>query len=1510
MKTEYNGLEIAVIGMAGRFPKSKDLDEFWTNLKEGKELISFYTDEELIEAGIDENLLKNPNYIKAQGYLEGSEYFDPSFFGYTTDEAEVMDPQTRLFHEYAYKALEQAGYLPNNYKGLIGLFAGGGYNFQWAVKNYIQNDIDFAKSLLINTQTLATLVSYKLNLKGPSYTLYTACSTSLVAIHNATQSLLNGECDIALTGGVTVPDRKSGYLYQEGMISSSDGHNRTFDAKASGTVGSSGIGIVVLKRLDEALKDNDHIYAIIKGSAINNDGNRKVGYTAPSIDGQLEVIKLAQLISDIPAESISYVECHGTATNLGDPVEVEALKLAFNSDKRNSCGIGSVKSNIGHTDIAAGVAGFIKAVLCLNHRTLVPSLHFENPNPKIDFENSPFYVITDTKKWKNELYPLRASVTSLGIGGTNAHLILEEAPNKILSSKSRDFKLILLSGKTKTALDNNALNMKEYLIEHQEIDLADAAYTLQIGREHFKHRLMAVGRTIKEIMEATESNSIRETIILNEGRKIVFMFPGQGSQYVNMGRELYQSEIFFKKEMDLCFEIVQKLTGKNLRDIIFPENMKEDSAMSVNSTDIAQPLIFILEYCLAKLMIHWGVNPETMIGHSIGEYVAACLSRVFSLEDGLQLVIERGRIIAKANNGVMISVMIRERCLIELLDEDISLAAVNSSELCVVSGTIEAITRFEKKLMKQGYKSTRLSTSHAFHSYMMDEILEEFRNFVSKIVLHSPQNRYISNLSGTWINELEVKTAEYWVRHLRCTVKFSEGLEELFKVEERLFIEIGPGGALSSFVNTHKSRQEKQIALTSMRKPKEKENDVKYLTNLLGRLWMNGVDIKWEKYYEGENRLKVVLPTYEFDKHECEIRVDVEKEINRNRNNGFNTDLHKTNIYDWFYFSNWNLVFLPEIEEVTQKNKQYVVISDNSFLSSSFQRELEIKKKEYTLLNDCSVSIDDYDSYLLHSFDKIYFKNDIEINVICFFVLNETKSTSFYYKLLSIAKILGNNYERFGIKIFVLTNTVYEIVGNENIIPIQSIVTGPIKVIPKEYENISCYQVDLDVKNLDNEFSSSITASNLLKLTCNLGFIDLKQQIYGLRGKKIWQPVVEKLSIKEEWKSNLKYGGVYLITGGMRGIGFVIAEYLATTFKAKLILVTRASFPNKESWQEILEKNDINKDLRKKIKEILKMEENGAEILVVTTDVTDSDSINELKNLIMQKYGRLNGVIHSAGIADGGLINFRNKQSSEFVFAPKITGTINLDYLLNEFDSDFMVLFSSLSSIIGPLGQVAYVSANAFLDTYALKRSLAGKPTISINWDTWKDIGMAFDILNEDKNDKTHLLHGISSDEGKRIFEVILKQKNPQVIVSTHDLKYRIMHDKINRNLMEEQENLDHDDDVLEINIDDRESLQRFIKRLVEKHKRNYEELKVGDNFFDIGLTSLDIINIYSELKNKIKINVTLIGMYEHTSVSQLTDYIREIANGYELKTDNLKEEYIITTNMKNKLKQLKERGR
>jgi len=880
----YEG--IAIIGMAGRFPGAESIEEFWTNLVAGKESISFFSDAELAESGLDAAALKRRGqYVPARGVLKEADCFDAAFFGIHPKEAEVTDPQQRVFLEACWAALERAGYAPSQVRGTVGVFAGVNCNTYFP--NALQQRPDLLELvgsdlvMLGNEKDyLTTRVAYKLGLTGPALNVSTACSTSLVAVCQAYQFLLTHQCDMALAGGASVRvPQKSGYYFDEGNIGSSDGHTRTFDAQASGTAFSNGVGVVVLKRLEDAVNDGDRIYAVIKGAALNNDGSQRVSFGAPGVEGQSEVIAMAHALAGVDPATISCVEAHGTATPLGDPIEVAGLTKAFRlgTQARQFCALGSVKTNVGHLDAAAGVTGLIKMALALHNKIIPASLHFTKPNPKLDLDNSPFYVNASLQQWNTKPgVPRRAGVSSFGTGGTNAHVVLEEAPELPPPGPSRPWQLLVLSAKTTDALDRATANLSEYLKHlagHADADiamreLADAAFTLQTGRSEFVRRRIVACQSAANGVAALETRDPKRVYTHHQQLSeppVVFMFPGQGAQYPGMGAALYRIEPVFRTEVDRCVELIQPILGIDLRTLMFPATGSEkESEELLVQTRFTQPALFVTEYALARLWMSWGVKPAAMIGHSVGEYVAACLAGVFTLEDALALVVRRGALVQAQPGGTMLSVRLPEKEVLPLLNPELSIAAINSPHLCVVSGPHDAIAVLEKQLESHGVSVRHLHTSHAFHSAMMEPVLAPFTELLRRVKLHDPQTPFVSNVTARWITAEEAKAPEYWAGHVRQTVRFAEGVGELLGNARNVLLEVGPGQTLSTLSRQHPAKSANQIVLASL--PLTGDQEPRGILEALGRLWMAGVTPNWQGFYANESRRRVVLPTYPFER--------------------------------------------------------------------------------------------------------------------------------------------------------------------------------------------------------------------------------------------------------------------------------------------------------------------------------------------------------------------------------------------------------------------------------------------------------------------------------------------------------------------------------------------------------------------------------------------------------------------------------------------------------------------
>ncbi|NIM16727.1 MAG: SDR family NAD(P)-dependent oxidoreductase [Candidatus Aminicenantes bacterium] len=1536
--SKRTGLEIAVIGMAGKFPGAEDIDAFWDNMKNGMESITFFTDEELALEGVSREHLENPNYVKAKGIVKDADCFDASFFDYVPVEAQLMDSQKRLFHEYAWKALENAGYCPNTFDGLIGLYAGASSSFPWEgvhVFSGLGVDVeDFSAAHLKDKDYMCTWVSYKLNLKGPSFTVQTACSTSLVAIHLACRALLTGECDMALAGGVTVNfPQKAGYLYHEGLINSPDGHCRPFDAGANGTVSGEGIGIVVLKPLEDAVADRDSIDAVVKSTAVNNDGLRKMGYTVPSIDGQADVIKMALRFGQVESESIGYLEAHGTATALGDPVEIEALKLAFNTPKKGFCAVGSVKANIGHLDAAAGVAGFIRTVLALKHRAIPPSFYFQKPNLKIDFENSPFFVNRELRKWKNNEYPLRAGVSSFGIGGTNAHAILEEAPeirSKAASTPARKYELILLSAKTKPSLERGTEKLAAYFKKHPDMNLADAAYTLQVGRGAFRHRRMVVCHTSDEVVAALSSpgtGKVHTFISRVQKRPVIFMFSGQGSQYVNMGLGLYQTEPLFKREMDHCFEVLAAIMGEDIKTVLYPDNStpvfsmkastsgaskKEIFEEKINQFIYTSPLKFAFEYSLARLLMTWGIRAYAMIGHSFGEYVAACIAGVFSLEDGLTLAALRGKLMHMMPEGTMMSVSLSEEELRPYLKSipELSLAAVNGFSLCIVSGPYGAIDALENQLLEKGRECARLRVPRAGHSNMLNPILKPFEEKAKEITFYKPQIPYISGLSGKWVKVREAVDPHYWARHLVETIRFYDGLTELLKEENAVFVQMGSDRSLSTFVTLHPDIKPDNLVINLVRHPKDDTADVYFLMHKIGLLWLYGIQPDWNVFHSERERYRIHLPTYSFDRQRFQLNISLE-EIAAKGLAGGNLR-RKDDPADWFYVPSWSRSdcsgrFVPVVPQTADLRKRLVFIG-NSSLGSKVLKALEqgdgnvvtVKSgKTFGKENSSAYIVNpakpgDYDLLIT----RLQKDGQLPDAIVHLWLVTGPESwgptlqkvdktlNMGFYSLFHLVRALGKHGFTDPLHIDMVSNNMQEVFGEDLLYPEKTTVLGPVKIIPVEYPNITCRSIDIVTPKPGSRQEVKL-ASQLARELQN-GQSHQPGSVIAYRGTHRWEQTFKPVRLEKPGNSMppLKEKGVYLLTGGLGGIGLVIAHHLAHTVQAKLVLTTRSAFPDKKNRERWLKSHAEDDPISSKIRKVLELEELGSEVMVVTADAADEEQVQAAVSRVMERFGSINGIIHCAGLPDGAAIQVRTMEMTDKILAPKVKGTLVLEetFQAKGIEPDFVIYCSSTNAVLPAFGQVGHCSANAFLDAMALYKMSKGGPfTVSINWNPWLEVGQAAESMKEAAAPSgTSQLDALLSAEGVDVFTRILAADLSQVVVSTNDfnLKHEQFYTAEVSQIQEEVEESDFSPTTLRsrpeldsIYAPPRNGIEKVLVKIWQRFF-GFQQVGVHDNFFALGGDSLKAMTIITKIHRELKVKIPLAEVFVHPTIAELSEFI------------------------------------
>ncbi|MCC6606154.1 MAG: SDR family oxidoreductase [Anaerolineae bacterium] len=1502
---QLDGSEIAIIGLACRFPGANDLEKFWQNLVNGVESITDLPDEEIDLQGWDAALLENPSYVKRAPLLENVDKFDAGFFGLTPKEAEVMDPQQRFFLECAWEALERAGYNPETYEENIGVFAGARTNtylYNLVTNPEVMRSLGaFEIGLGNDLAFMTSRVSFKLNLRGPSYSIHTACSTALAAVHLACQSLLIHECHMALAGGVAINvPQKTGYLYQPGGIVSPDGHCRAFDVESQGTLFGSGVGIVVLKRLEEAILEGDQIYAVIRGTATNNDGARKASFTAPGVQGQEDVILEALAAAGVEPDEISYIETHGTGTALGDTIEIRALARAFGTatDETGFCALGSVKTNFGHLDAAAGIASLIKTVLALQHKTLPPTLYFNEPNPNIDFANTPFYVNARQAPWQTKRLPRRAGVSSFGIGGTNAHIVLEEAPHLAPSGETRSSQLLLLSARSEAALAQATHNLASHLqtraaeLPDSEMAfryLADAAYTLQVGRKAFKHRLIAVCQTLTQgakDLEALTPGAVFSDQSEVEDRNVAFLFPGQGAQYVQMSADLYQAEPVFREQVDHCAELLEPHLGLDLRTILFPEATQTEVATAqLQQTAFTQPALFVIEYALAQLWQSWGIRPQAMLGHSIGEYVAACLAGVFSLETALALVAARGRFMQSLPEGGMLAVFAGEDVVQASLSADLSLAAVNLPEQCVVSGTMQAIEQLSKKFEAEGIEVRHLRTSHAFHSSMMEPILDKFAALVGQATLQSPQLPFLSNVSGTWITDDEATNPEYWGHHLRQTVRFSDNLSELLKNKDWVLLEVGPGKTLTRMVRQHDDYDQTQVLLASSRHPDQKQPDDAFILKTLGRLWLAGVQVDWAGFYAQEKRHRAPLPTYPFERQRYWIEA---RPVNDTTAVSPRITRKIDDVDAWLNVPSWKRVPLPShlVAQELEDKKTWLLFMDEMGIAKAIADRLQqAKQTVICVFAGDSFSADGAETFVINPQEAIDYltllqelqqQKKLPDSVLHLWNVTARLPTAAngetfkqaqwlgYYSLLFLAQALAQANVLTPLHIWAVSNHLQEVESHDTVQPEKATLLGPCRVIPQEYAHITCHSLDLDENHpeLIRQILAEVTAVP-------------SDFAVAYRGRRRWVQTFECVTPFDNAPVPLKEQGVYLITGGLGGVGQILARTLAESYRARLVITSRSPFPPPEDWEVWLKTHDDNDRVSRNIHNIRELESLGAAVLILQADVVDEAQMKAAIEQIKVRFGQLNGVLHAAGVTSGSSVFTPladiGINESETQFGPKAYGLYILESVLQLEPLDFCLLFSSNAAILGGLGFVAYSASNGFMDAFALSRSgRTNWPWISANWDHWPEETKQYAGFQTSMEQFT-----MTVAESEAAFKKVLTlAKEGHVVVSTGDLTERmkvwISRESTEVDLIIHNGRAAHPRPAIQsIYVAPETDTEKLVASIWQE-VLGIELVGIHDSFFDLGGHSLLATRLIARLRDAFQVDLPLSHFFESPTVAEL----------------------------------------
>lgn len=1405
--------DIAVIGMSGRFPGARSVEVFWQNICAGVESITHFSDEELLKAGVDPGALNDPTYVKAGAVLDDIELFDASFFGLSPNEAAVMDPQQRLFLEEVWNVLERAGYNPETYPGAISLFAGSG------ISTYLLNNI-YPNKHMIDTlgtmqvllgndkDSLTTRIAYLLNLTGPCYTVQTYCSTSLVAVGIACSSLLRGECDMALAGGVAISvPHKVGYYYQEGGVASPDARCKAFDANANGAPLGNGVAVVLLKCLENALEDGDTIHAIIKGSAINNDGSLKVGYTAPGVQGQTNVLVEAMTNANVEADSIHYIEAHGTGTPLGDAIELAALIKAFSKSttRKSFCAIGSVKTNVGHLDRAAGVTGLIKAVFALKHKCLPPSLHYTIPNPQVDLHHSQFYVNTKLTEWKTDGEPRRAGVSAFGIGGTNAHVILEEAPVIQPSTSRRSHHILLLSAKTASALATTTDNLRSYLRDHPTVNLADVAYTLQVGRKVFAHRRLLTCTDVPSAITAlAHDDSMTTATVYAAERPVALVFGDIDAWYSGIARELYTQEPVFQREIEHCCELLKIPTqGDFLQTLLSPLCIERCEQTSENY--LAH---FIIQYALARLLLLQGVTPQVLYGNQQRELVAACLADVLSLEDALSLISKRDALMQECGRNMMNGD--------QRSDESIYL------------------TSLQQMLLKE------------------------------------PQIPCISSVTRTWLTTKQATDPAYWAMRL-CTPAHNDPALALFtqKKPEWVLLPIG--------------------TISERKEPKGAEGDT-YLMTTLGQLWLAGASIDWSRFHEEECRMRLPLPTYPFERKRYwiePVRDKGQKPVeSAPPPTGKNPDPAT-----WFYLPKWRQAPLGEHSNQTialPEEHSWLVFMDDVLVGEQLvgrllarrQRVVEVRwgsqfeqigKESFYLRPQCR---EDYVT-LWHTLQAM---GPLPGTIVHAWGMSPFNGQDWgardviradlqagFYSLLFLVQTLTDLVAEEPIKLVVLTDRAQAVTEHDKLRPEQATMIGACKVIAQEYQNIRCQCIDIEVPEAGTWSGKQIIDSLMTEVTSLSEVVEIAYR-EDQRWIRSFEPI--RLELVQPGKERFRQRGVYMITGGLGGIGLELASYLAHSVQARLVLVSRSGLPPRSDWDMWQKTHEANDSISNKIQRIEALEAQGAEILLCIASVSNEEQMKAVFCQTIQRFGSLHGLIHCAGVTATNVFTLVRETEiaiCENHFEAKVYGLQVLERLLRGYKLDFCVVFSSVSSVLGGIGFVAYSAAHAFVDAYVAKHNRTESfPWVCINWSSWQaskgstSLAALTGTLFDD---------AMTPAEGIDAFMRVLSY-GAHVVHSTSDLQARIRQ----WIQLEARKKVSSEPSSIAIATAQGNYEQRVTA--IWKQVLGIGQIGLDENFFEVGGNSLIGLQVLAQIKKTFGVQIKPVTLFEAPTIRAIARYL------------------------------------
>lgn len=1466
---------IAIVGMALRVPGATDLAQFWDKLKRGVESTHFFSDAELRAAGVTEAELADPDYVKACGRLEGADRFDAAFFDLTPREAEILDPQHRQLLECAWEALEHAGYAPGSAAmaeaGRVGVFAGVGLNGY--LLHQIVNRRDLIETLggwqitLANDKDFAaTRLAYKLDLRGPAANVSTACSTSLVAVGMGCQSLLAYQCDMLLAGGCSIHlPQDRGYRYHSGGTLSPDGKCRSFDIEARGTFDANGAAVLVLKRLEDARRDGDTVHAVIRGCAINNDGAGKVGYTAPSVGGQAAVIREAQEMAAVEATSIGYVETHGTGTDLGDLVEVAALTEAFRHGGAQEnegigwCGIGSLKSNLGHLDTAAGAASLIKTVLGLQHGQIPPTLHFTTPNPKLELATSPFYVNASLRDWPRlGGAPRRAGVSSFGIGGTNAHVVVEEAPPAVAGSTGRNWQVLPLAARGEQALEAGAQRLAAQLRDSSGAPLVDVAYTLQTGRAAFPLRRAVVARTAAEAAALFDSNSGRvfagaraEHCEHDEhGPAVVFLFPGQDSQFPGMAQALYRDEPLFRAEVDACAAHLRERHGIDLMPRLFSPGGDADPAYATD------PLpLFVLEHSLARVWLALGVQPQAMLGYSLGEYACAVLAGVMSRDDALALAVAGARLLALVKPGALLAVSLPESELRALLatelEPGLEIAMVMAPRQCVVGGAAEAVQVLERRLAAQGIACLPSQLGLPFHTAHMDAFLAPYREELRKLKLAAPRLPYVSCVSGDWITAAEATDPEHYLQLARNAVHLAQGLDTIFALPAvrsgGLLLEVGPSQTITSLVYLQATRPPALAAVATLCDPRFQSAEAveSAFPTALAKLWTAGVDLRWNALYANETRRRVPLPAYAFEHRRYWVEAAPQADLPAAAPAG------KLPAFEqWLHQPVWHE--LPALAAGTAQGEWLLV--GGGVLGAELAARLRTADAN---VEHTAALPADWDTLL----DGLIAAGRRPARIVHLGLFDCADSDAAqldagFHSLIALGRAVGARWFAEALAIDVVAPRLCDLDCAPD--PAAAAVIGPLRVLPQEMPNLRCRAIDIDVPD-EAWRRARLLDALLAELTAG------DERVVALRGTRRWAERFVPHVPAAASAPVLRPGGVYLITGGLGNIGLALARRIAERAPgARLLLVGRSGLPADPARDDALQaaRRAASVDLSGL----------GAQVRIIAADVTDADAMATLLAVTEREWGPVNGVIHAAGLV--GQASFATVAESTPAFcarqlAPKLQGARVLEQVFGDRPLDFCLLCSSLSPILGGLGFAAYAAANAALDACAAEHNRAHPVRwTTVNWEGWRfdestpgaaGAGVAVEEL------------GLTAEEGAAAFERILAMHGlERIVLSTADLGQRIR----------QWVSMDVPPPAAPAARHARPALmgapvtpvgatQQTIAALWEQ-LLGIDGIGAEDSFFELGGNSLLLTQLLAQIRKRFRVELSLAALFERPTIAAI----------------------------------------